>query len=133
MIACKRFSNVGVQLPNKMIYGDSGRYLMFIASAVRCVRYWLRITNISDDRSPKEAYITCCCICTNFFFFFFRVRPMRNSEEIHRDWRSYTGQRLLLFHTLYQFMTKCLFVNCPLFLYRYLQRKNEIVTSQSST
>ena len=114
MFACKRFSNVGVQLPNKMIYGDSGRYLMFIASAVRCVRYWLRITNISDDRSPKEAYYMLLHL-HDFFFFFFRVRPMLNSEEINRDWRSYTGQRLLLFHTLYQFMTKCLFVNCPLF------------------
>ena len=114
MFACKRFSNVGVQLPNKMIYGDSGRYPMFIASAVRCVRYWLRITNISDVRSPKEAYYMLLHL-HDFFFFFFRVRPMRNSEEIHREWRSYTGQRLLLFNTLYQFMTKCLFVNCPLF------------------
>ena len=71
MFACKRFSNVGVQLPNKMIYGDSGRYPMFIASAVRCVRYWLRITNKSDDPSPKEAY--CMLLRSHDFFFFFFV------------------------------------------------------------
>ena len=37
MFACKRFLNVSVQTPNKMIYGDLGRYPMFITSAVRCV------------------------------------------------------------------------------------------------
>ena len=48
MFACKRFLNVSVQTPNKIIYGDLGRYPMFITSAVRCVKYWLRITNLPD-------------------------------------------------------------------------------------
>ena len=39
-----------------MIYGDLGRYPMFITSAVRCVKYWLRITNLPDERLPKKAY-----------------------------------------------------------------------------
>ena len=56
MFACKRFLNVSVQTPYKMIYGDLGRYPMFITSAVRCVKYWLRITNLSDERLPKKAY-----------------------------------------------------------------------------
>ncbi len=56
MFACKRFLNVSVQTPNKMIYGDLGRYPMFITSAVRCVKYWLRITNLPDERLPKKAY-----------------------------------------------------------------------------
>ena len=34
MFACKRFLNVGVQIPNKMIYGDLGRYPMFVTSAI---------------------------------------------------------------------------------------------------
>ena len=57
MFACKRFLNVSVQTaPNKMIYGDLGRYPMFITYAVRCVKYWLRITNLPDERLPKKAY-----------------------------------------------------------------------------
>ena len=56
MFACKRFLNVSVQTPNKMIYGDLGRYPIFITSAVRCVKYWLRITNLPDERLPKKAY-----------------------------------------------------------------------------
>ena len=56
MSACKRFLNVSVQTPNKMIYGDLGRYPMFITSAVRCVKYWLRITNLPDERLHQKAY-----------------------------------------------------------------------------
>ena len=56
MFACKRFLNVSVQTPNKMIYGDLGRYPMFITSAIRCVKYWLRITNLPDERLTKKAY-----------------------------------------------------------------------------
>ena len=56
MFACKRFLNVGVQTPSKMIYGDSGRYPMFVTSAIRCVKYWLRIINLSDEKLPKKAY-----------------------------------------------------------------------------
>ena len=33
-LASKRFLNVSVQTPNKMIYDDLGRYSMFITSAV---------------------------------------------------------------------------------------------------
>ena len=56
MSVCKRFLNVSMQTPNKMIYGDLGRYPMFITSAVRCVKYWLRIVNLPDERLPQKAY-----------------------------------------------------------------------------
>ena len=56
MFAWKRFSNVSVQTPNKLIYGDLGTDSMFITSDVRCVKYWLRITNLPDERLPKKAY-----------------------------------------------------------------------------
>ena len=56
MFACKRFLNVGVQTPNKMIYGDLGRYPMFVTAGIRSVKYWLRIINLSDEKLPKKAY-----------------------------------------------------------------------------
>ena len=38
---------------------------MFITYTVRCVKYWLQITNVPDERLPKKAYnIVTKCICT---------------------------------------------------------------------
>ena len=56
MFACKQFLNVGVQTPNKMIYGDLGRYPVFVTSVIRCVKYWLRIINLSDEKFSEKAY-----------------------------------------------------------------------------
>jgi hypothetical protein len=55
-MACKRFLNVSLQTPNKMVYGELGRYPLYINSCVRCVKYWLKIVSMSDDRLPKQAY-----------------------------------------------------------------------------
>ena len=56
MFARKRFLNAGVQTPNKMIYGKLGRCPMFVTSAIRCIKYWLQIINLSDEKLPKKAY-----------------------------------------------------------------------------
>ena len=56
LFACKRFLNVGWQTPNKMIYGDLCRYPMYITSAIRCIKYWIRVVNLPEDRLPKKAY-----------------------------------------------------------------------------
>jgi hypothetical protein len=56
LFACKRLLNVGLNTPNKMIYGDLGRYPMHITAAVRCIKYWLRVICLPDERLPKKAY-----------------------------------------------------------------------------
>jgi hypothetical protein len=56
LFACKRFMNVGCHMPNAMIYGDLGRYPMYITSAVRCIKYWFRVVNMPHGRLPKKAY-----------------------------------------------------------------------------
>ena len=56
LFACKRFLNVGWQTPNKMIFGDLGRYPMYITSAVRCIKYWFRVVNLPRERLPNIAY-----------------------------------------------------------------------------
>ena len=33
--ACKRYSNVPLKVPNKFVYGETGRYPMYVNSAVR--------------------------------------------------------------------------------------------------
>ena len=41
--ACKRYLNVPLKVPNRFVYGETGRYPMYVNSALRCIRYWLRI------------------------------------------------------------------------------------------
>lgn len=56
LFACKRFLNVGWHTPNKMVYGDLGRYPMYVISATRCLKYWFRVVNLPESRLPKKAY-----------------------------------------------------------------------------
>eukprot|EP00916_Digyalum_oweni_P000498 GHVL01000911.1.p1 GENE.GHVL01000911.1~~GHVL01000911.1.p1 ORF type:complete len:163 (+),score=0.01 GHVL01000911.1:326-814(+) len=39
LFACKKFLCVGRQTPNKMVYGDLGRYPLYVTSSVRCIKY----------------------------------------------------------------------------------------------
>jgi len=57
LFACKRLLRVGSQTPNKMIYGDLGRYPVFITSAIRFVKYWLRLISMPEERLPRKAYL----------------------------------------------------------------------------
>ena len=58
MMACKRFFGGGVPLrtPNKMVYGELGRYPLFVNSTLRCLKYWLRVLKMDDSRIPKQTY-----------------------------------------------------------------------------
>jgi hypothetical protein len=55
--ACKRFLNVSIRVPNKFVYGETGRYPLYINSAVRCIRYWLKLQTLDASRLAKQAYI----------------------------------------------------------------------------
>ena len=54
--ACKRYLNVPLKVPNKFVYRETGRYPLYVNSAVRCIRYWLRILKLDPRRLPKQAY-----------------------------------------------------------------------------
>ena len=56
LFACKRYLNVAQNTPNALLYGDLGRHPMYISSAVRCIKFWLRILTLPSDRLPKKAY-----------------------------------------------------------------------------
>ncbi|RUM93187.1 MAG: hypothetical protein DSZ28_08770, partial [Thiothrix sp.] len=56
LIACKRFLNLDIRTPNCMIYGDLGRYPIIVNSTVRSIKYWLKLSSLSQDRLPKQAY-----------------------------------------------------------------------------
>ena len=55
-LACKRVLNVHSRVPNKLVYGELGRYPLYINSAIRCFRYWLKLLTLDDSRLPKQAY-----------------------------------------------------------------------------
>ena len=54
--ACKQFLNVKMQTCNDVVLGDLGRYPMFIQAHKRCIKYWLRLVNLSNDRYSKLCY-----------------------------------------------------------------------------
>jgi hypothetical protein len=54
--ACKKILNVGQQTPNKMVSGDLGRFPLYIQTAVRCIKYWLRVVALPDEKLPKRVY-----------------------------------------------------------------------------
>ena len=56
MLACKRFLKVPIKTPNKMIYGDLGRFPLFINSQISCLRYWFRLLEMEEHRLPRKCY-----------------------------------------------------------------------------
>jgi len=56
LMACKRYLGVPGRTPNKMVYGELGRYPLFINSNIRCLRYWFRILQMNFERLPRQAY-----------------------------------------------------------------------------
>ena len=55
--ACKRFMGIPEITPNVMVYGDLGRYPIYVNAYVNCVKYWIRLLNMEHNRIPKQAYL----------------------------------------------------------------------------
>jgi hypothetical protein len=56
LFAIKRLLNVSAKTPSALVYGESGRYPLYIQSYTKCIKYWLKVTQMSDDRIPLKAY-----------------------------------------------------------------------------
>ena len=56
IFAMKRFLQVSTITPNDIVYGELGRYPVYINSYLSCIRYWLKIINMDDKRLPKKCY-----------------------------------------------------------------------------
>ena len=56
LLACKKFLRVGSSTPNCMVYGECGRYPLYISSQIRCLKHWLKLLNMHEKRIPKLAY-----------------------------------------------------------------------------
>ena len=40
-----------------MVYGDTGRYPLYIQSTLSFLRYWLKLRRMTTERFPKQALI----------------------------------------------------------------------------
>ena len=56
LFAMKKFLGVDMRTPNDLVYGELGRYPIFINSSVRCIRYWLKLIRMEENRLPFKAY-----------------------------------------------------------------------------
>ena len=48
-----------------MVYGDLGRFPLFINSYISCIKYWFRLLEMGNDRLPKTAYEMLRCLDRN--------------------------------------------------------------------
>ena len=56
LLACKKFLNVNVNTSNCMVYGECGRFPLYINSQIRCLKFWMKIIKMHEQRLPKLAY-----------------------------------------------------------------------------
>ena len=56
LYALKRFLGVDRRTPNDLIYGETNRYSIVINSIIRCIKFWLKLVCMGEDRLPHKAY-----------------------------------------------------------------------------
>ena len=56
VFALKGFLNVSRQTSNSMVYGETGRFPLFVNANVKAVKYWLRVFSMSKDRYTWKSY-----------------------------------------------------------------------------
>ena len=60
LFAMKKMLGVGMRTPNDLINGELGRFSIYINAKIRCVRYWLKLTRMSEQRLLFKAYKILC-------------------------------------------------------------------------
>ena len=56
MYACKIYMCVGIKSCNASVLGDCGRVPLYIETAKRCIKYWIRILKMPNGRLVKTCY-----------------------------------------------------------------------------
>ena len=56
LFALKRFLHVDRRTPNDLVYGELGRFPIYLNSYIKCIRYWLKLVRMNDNRLPAVAY-----------------------------------------------------------------------------
>ena len=56
LFALKRFLGVSSRTSNDLVYGETGRYPLFVNIYVKVLRYWLKLLEMDPHRIPFKAY-----------------------------------------------------------------------------
>jgi hypothetical protein len=56
LFALKKFLCVGRRTPNDFVYKELDRYPITINFVVRCIKYWMKLLRMTNERIPKKAY-----------------------------------------------------------------------------
>ena len=56
IFALKKYLGVHRRTPNDIVYGETGRYPIYLNSYIRCPSYWLKIVRTEENRLPYKAY-----------------------------------------------------------------------------
>lgn len=56
LLFCKRLLGASTNTSDLAVLGETGRLPLHVHYYVRCIKYWLRILNMSCDRIPKNCY-----------------------------------------------------------------------------
>ncbi len=54
---CKFAIGVGYNVSNVGVLGECGRYGLFIDYHAKCIKYWLKLLSMPNDRYPKQCYL----------------------------------------------------------------------------
>ena len=56
LCAMKRFLCVSQKTPKHLVYGELGRYPLYVNTYAKCLKFWLHVTMMDNSRFPKKAY-----------------------------------------------------------------------------
>ena len=56
LFAIKRFFNVSTRTPSALVYGETGRYHLYVNTYTRCIKYWLNLVRLPNSRLPSKSY-----------------------------------------------------------------------------
>lgn len=79
--AMKRFLCVSQKAPRHVVYGELGRYPLYVNTYIKCIKFWLRIVSMHETRLPrksynmllflqKQNYVTWACSVRNILFMY---------------------------------------------------------------
>ena len=56
LFSIKRFLNVSTRSSSALVYGETGRYPLYVNTYTRCIKYWLNLVRMPDNRLPSKSY-----------------------------------------------------------------------------
>ena len=56
LYACKKILGVKTSTCNTMVYGELGRFPLYIHSSIKAVKYWTKLISMQENRFPKKCY-----------------------------------------------------------------------------